>query len=49
MTEHKLFGTFTATARQAEGAIDLKEVECGSKYVLVEVGANYCPECGGEL
>lgn len=44
---HKLFGTYTAVTD--EGSIDLKEIKCGAKYVSVEFGSNYCPQCGDEL
>ena len=46
---HKLIGSFTARSYQIEGSIDMKEIECGAKYVSVEFGANYCPKCGEEL
>ena len=44
---HKLIGSFTAVAD--EGSLDLKQIECGGKYVSVEFGANYCPKCGEAL
>lgn len=47
MTKHELQGTFTVHA--SEGSIDLKEFQCGSKYVVAEIGANYCPNCGVDL
>ena len=46
---HKLVGSFTARSYELEGTIDMKEIECGGKFVSVEFGANYCPKCGEAL
>jgi len=46
---HELIATGTATAPNFETAIDIKEISCGGKYIVVEVGANYCSNCGEEL
>lgn len=46
---HKLVATVTAHSDRLAGPVDLKEVECKGQYVVMEVGANYCPRCGDEL
>jgi len=46
---HELVGTVTVTSKNLAGPVDLKEIECGRHYVMVEVGENYCSRCGEEL
>ena len=47
--EHELVGSFTATSREMEGSISMKEILCDGTYVAVQFGASYCSKCGKEL
>ena len=47
--KHTLVETVTVQSEGLVDDVDLKEVECGDKYVVLEIGANYCTRCGEEL
>jgi len=49
MTKHKIVSMVTITGEEIEGELHMKELNCHGKYVMVEVGSNYCSRCGENL
>lgn len=47
MSEHVVI--YEGMAHEFEGAIHLKEIQCGGKYVVAGQSADFCPNCGEPL
>jgi len=44
---HELVNTFTVNTKN--GGLTLQEWQCGPKYVITDIRAEYCPRCGEEI
>ena len=46
---HEIIGTGEYCSPEFVGTVNLKEIKCEGKYIMVQMGANYCTHCGEEL